>query len=598
MNNKIIIYQIFTRLFGNRNTTRKPWGTLKENGSGKFKDFDQKTLKHFKDMGISHVWYTGVIRHASHTDYSANGISTQHPAVVKGKAGSPYAICDYYDVDPDLAVKVDDRMKEFEALIARTHKAGLKVITDFVPNHVARQYLSIAKPEGTIDLGADDNKENGFDPQNNFYYCPGCNLEANFDMQKGVVAENANINIPEEAYQEFPAKATGNDHFDNHPGQNDWYETVKLNYGIDYWTGFGHFDPVPKTWQRMLDILLYWAAKGIDGFRCDMAEMVPAAFWAWATEKVKKAYPEIIFIGEVYDPNQYRNYINSGFDYLYDKVGMYDTMRNAICGYGSAAAITGAWQSVDDIKSHMLYFLENHDEQRVASEFFAGNAEKGIPGLVASVLMQANPFMLYAAEEYGEKGMDEEGFSGRDGRTTIFDYWSIDTLCRASEEKLTDEEKYIYNVHEKVLNIARNEKAVDGEFYDLMYVNNTARFNINDQYAFLRKNADDMLLVVCNFSGNAADVDVVVPDHAFEYLSITEKVYNAVDLLSGDKAKLEVKKEQGINMTVPAYSARVWKFSSAKKATTATKASTAKKATTATKTSTAKKATAKKTTKK
>ncbi|MBP5257821.1 MAG: alpha amylase C-terminal domain-containing protein, partial [Prevotella sp.] len=349
--------------------------------------------------------------------------------------------------------------------------------------------------------------------------------------------------------------------FDPHPGVNDWYETVKLNYGIDYYTRQGHFNPIPDTWNKMTDILLFWASKGVDGFRCDMAEMVPAAFWEWATDKVKYKYPDIIFIGEVYNPAEYRNYIASGFDYLYDKVGMYDTMRNVICGHGSASFITGAWQSTDDISGHMLYFLENHDEQRVASDFFAGDARKGIPGLVASVLMQSNPFMLYAAEEYGERGMDKEGFSGCDGRTTIFDYWSIDTMCRAANDALTADEQYIYDIHEKVLQIARKEKAIDGQFYDLMYVNPwSARFDNNKQYAFLRKNDKNTLLVVCNFNGNAVDIDVKIPRHAVELLDIKEKKYTATDLLSGDKTTFCVKGDDSVSMIVPPYGAKVWKL--------------------------------------
>ncbi len=560
MNNKILIYQIFTRLFGNRNTTRKQWGTIAENGSGKFNDFDQKTLKHIKKMGFSHVWYTGVIRHATQTDYSQYGIPRQHPAVIKGRAGSPYAIADYYDVDPDLAENVDRRMKEFEALVARTHKAGMKVIIDFVPNHVARQYHSTEKPDNVSDLGADDISEHGFDPQNNFYYCPGCSFDPRFNLRTGAGKGDLGQDVPEEEYTEYPAKATGNDHFDNQPGQDDWYETVKLNYGVDYWTGIGHFEPIPDTWKKMTDILLFWAAKGVDGFRCDMAEMVPSAFWAWATEKVKYRYPEMIFIGEVYDPNQYRRYINAGFDYLYDKVGMYDTMRAAICGYGPARNITYAWQSTNDIKDNMLYFLENHDEQRLASDFLAGSARKGVPGLVASVLMQANPFMLYAGEEYGERGMDEEGFSGRDGRTTIFDYWSIDTLSRVSD--LTAEELYIYQLHKKVLGIARKEKAIDGDFYDLMYVNpSSPRFNEYGQFAFLRKNGGEILLIVCNFIGNAVDIDVKIPAHAVEFLGIPEKNYKAKDLLSDDIMDISIKGDSVVKMLVPANSARIWKFS-------------------------------------
>ena len=410
--NKTIIYQIFTRLYGNKNTTRKVGGTIDDNGCGKFNDFTPTVLKHIREMGVSHVWYTGVIRHATMTDYTAYGIPRQHPAVVKGRAGSPYAITDYYDVDPDLAVDVDKRMSEFDALIARTHKAGLKVIIDFVPNHVARQYQSICKPEGVHDLGQDDDPEQGFSPHNNFYYCPGQCFSPYLDLYHG----------EKNPYMEYPAKATGNDCFNNAPGMNDWYETVKLNYGLDYYAGrVGHFDPIPDTWNKMVDILLFWASKGVDGFRCDMAEMVPAAFWQWATDIVRLRNPNVIFIGEVYNPAEYRNYIHAGFDYLYDKVGMYDTLRAVMCGGQSTHAITSAWQQTDDIRQHMLYFLENHDEQRIASQQFAGDARKGVPALVVSALLQQNPLMIYFGQEYGERGMDAEGVSGQDGRSTMFD---------------------------------------------------------------------------------------------------------------------------------------------------------------------------------
>ena len=488
MNDKIIVYQIFTRLYGNRNTSRKENGSIEENGCGKLNDLTPTVLKKIRNMGVSHVWYTGVIRHATQTDYSDHGIPVNHPAVVKGKAGSPYAITDYYDIDPDLATDVDLRMLEFEQLVERTHQAGMKVIIDFVPNHVARQYHSICKPEGVRDLGEDDNPQHGFDPQNNFYYCPGQSFSPYFDLYHGA----------EQPYHEEPAKATGNDCFHHAPGVNDWYETVKLNYGVDYYAGrIGHFQPIPDTWDKMTDILLFWAGKGIDGFRCDMAEMVPTAFWHWAIDKVKYRYPEIIFVGEVYDPNQYRSYLGAGFDYLYDKVGMYDTLRGVMGGGLSTHAITSAWQQTDDIRDHMLFFLENHDEQRIASDFFVGDARKGVPALVVSALLQQNPLMVYAGQEYGERGMDQEGFSGRDGRTTIFDYWSIDTLVRAAQRKLTAEEKVLKAQYDKVLNIARSEKSiVEGASFDLMYVNG----QYQRQYAFLRKADSEVLLVVVNFT--------------------------------------------------------------------------------------------------
>ena len=544
---KVIIYQVFTRLYGNRNENRKENGTIEENGCGKMNDFSAKVLKDIAQMGITHVWYTGIIRHATQTDYSKYRIPRQHPAIVKGRAGSPYAITDYYDVDPDLAVDVKQRMKEFEQLVERTHQAGLKVIIDFVPNHVARQYRSICKPRKVVDLGESDDPQKGFDPQNNFYYCPGERFTPYFDLYAG----------EKEPYTEEPAKATGNDHFDNAPGKNDWYETVKLNYGVDYYAGRrGCFMPMPDTWHKMTEILLFWAKKGIDGFRCDMAEMVPAEFWAYATAEVKKKYKDIVFVGEVYNPHEYRHYLQSGFDWLYDKVGMYDTMRNVICHHQSSFDISRAWQQTDDIRDHMLYFLENHDEQRIASDFFATDGHKGVPGMIASVLMQQNPFMLYAGEEYGERGMDCEGFSGSDGRTTIFDYWSVDTLCRAANKQLTPEEQQLYDIHKKTMLIARKQKAVgEGVFFDLMYVNP----HLQRQYAFLRRCEKDLLLVVVNFDDVDVDIRVNIPAHAFDYLEMKEKKVVVTDLLTGEKDDMVLEKDSSVRMTIKARGGRVWK---------------------------------------
>ena len=546
--NKIVIYQIFTRLYGNRNTTRQEGGTIQENGCGKMNDFTPTTLKNIRDMGVSHIWYTGIIRHATQTDYTAYGIPKNHPAIVKGQAGSPYAITDYYDIDPDLATDVNHRMQEFEQLIERTHKAGMKVIIDFVPNHVARQYHSICKPEGVKDLGEEDNPQFGFDPQNNFYYCPGQRFTPYFDLYHG---EN-------EPYIEEPAKATGNDCFHNAPGSNDWYETVKLNYGLDYYAGrIGYFNPIPNTWSKMTDILLFWARKGVDGFRCDMAEMVPAAFWQWATDKVKFAYPQILFIGEVYNPAEYRNYLAAGFDYLYDKVGMYDTLREVMRGNLSTSAITGAWQATDDIRSHMLYFLENHDEQRIASTFFAGDAQKGVPALVVSALLQQNPLMIYFGQEYGERGMDKEGFSGNDGRTTIFDYWSVDTIVRAAQRKLTAQEKQLKALYDKIINIATTEKAaINGASFDLMYVNG----RYNHEYAFIRKAGAEVLLVVANFADAAQALGITIPGHAFAFLNMKEKNAQATDLITGEKQKLSLKRDEAVVVNVQANSAVVLKF--------------------------------------
>lgn len=549
---KIIIYQIFTRLFGNSVNACKKNGTITENGCGKMNFFSDGVLRQIKKKGITHVWYTGVIRHASMTDYTQYGIPRQHPAVVKGRAGSPYAITDYYDIDPDLAENVDNRLHEFDALVRRTHKVGMKVVIDFVPNHVARQYHSVTKPSGVRDLGEDDNTSVGFSPNNNFYYNVNEPFSPHIDLYAG----------EKEAYNEFPAKATGNDHFDAHPGQNDWYETVKLNYGIDYCNPNGrteHFSPVPSTWDKMLDILMYWASKDIDGFRCDMAEMVPTAFWTWAISKVKEAYPSILFIAEVYNPMDYRHFVDAGFDYLYDKVGMYDTMRSIVCGNCPTSKLTTAWQWVDDIHDHMLYFLENHDEQRIASDFFAGDGFRALPALAVNVLMRSNPFMVYAGQEYGERGMDEEGFSGRDGRTTIFDYWTIPTLHRAFVTgESTPDEQQLSKAYSKILNIANKEKAIgEGDFFDLMYVNEQIA---EKQYAFIRKAGNEMLLVVANFDSRDVAVTINIPEHAFNFLNIPHKDVKGKDLLSRASIDLRFETENFVKVEVGAFKCRIYKI--------------------------------------
>ena len=554
---KPIIYQVFTRLFGNQNATRKYDGTLEENGCGKMNDFDTRVLRRIKSLGVTHVWYTGIVRHASTTDYSKYGIPCQNAQVVKGKAGSPYAITDYYDVDPDLAVDVDNRMAEFEALIERTHKVGLKVIMDFVPNHVARQYHSVCKPKGVKDLGECDDTTKHFSTQNNFYYLWGQSLDTRN------IPLTPHLSPLTSDYTEAPAKATGNDQFSNCPGRNDWYETVKLNYGIDYCDAGGrseHFSPIPDTWHKMTDILLFWAHKGVDAFRCDMAEMVPAAFWYWATDKVKFAYPDVKFIGEVYNPAEYRNYINAGFDWLYDKVGMYDCIRDIICGNRRAGDISYKWQETDDIRDHMLYFLENHDEQRVASDFFAGNPMKAVPGLIASLLLQSNPFMLYAGQEYGEQGMDIEGFSGKDGRTTIFDYWCVESIRRGFFDRtaLTKEQRHLESTYKYMLNLVNEEKALsDGDFFDLMYVN---QHIADKQYAFMRQADNENMLVVINFSGETAHCDIVIPDHAIDYFGIERREYVVEDVFTGNTIKTGVYGEHSVPMDVAPYAARIFKM--------------------------------------
>ena len=558
MTEKITIYQVLPRLYGNTTANNIPGGDIHENGCGKLGDFTPEVLKRIKDFGFTHIWYTGVLEHATQTDYTAYGIEKDHPAVVKGKAGSPYAIQDYYDICPDLASAPDKRMKEFEALVRRTHKAGLKMLIDFVPNHVARSYHSDAKPARVKDLGEGDDMAKGFSPQNNFYYLPGQMFSTeNFE-------EDRAANVP---YREYPAKVTGNNCFSPRPGRNDWYETVKLNYGVDFYAGgTANFDPVPDTWDKMTAILLFWAKKGVDGFRCDMAEMVPAEFWAYAIAKVKEKYPKLIFVAEVYNPAEYRRYLQSGFDYLYDKVGLYDTLRAVVRGEASASCITGQWQCVDDIRTHMLYFLENHDEQRIASDFFAGSGEKARPALAVSAFMGTNPLMIYAGQELGERGMDAEGFSGRDGRTTIFDYWHVDTLDRLCHGDLltcTPEQQALYAYYNNIVKLCNSEAALrEGTFYDLQYANYVADngYNADRQYAFLRAAGKEKMLIVANFADQDVHVGVRIPENAFAFMGLREGLCSAHDLLSGEMQTLELRKDGAAFVEIPANNAVVLKF--------------------------------------
>lgn len=558
MTEKITIYQVLPRLYGNTTANNIPGGDIHENGCGKLGDFTPEALKRIKDFGFTHIWYTGVLEHATQTDYTTYGIAKDHPAVVKGKAGSPYAIKDYYDICPDLASAPDKRMKEFEALVRRTHKAGLKMLIDFVPNHVARSYHSDAKPARVKDLGEGDDMAKGFSPQNNFYYLPGQMFSTeNFE-------EDRAANVP---YREYPAKVTGNNCFSPRPGRNDWYETVKLNYGVDFYAGgTAHFDPVPDTWDKMTAILLFWAKKGVDGFRCDMAEMVPAEFWAYAIAKVKEKYPKLIFVAEVYNPAEYRRYLQSGFDYLYDKVGLYDTLRAVVRGEASASCITGQWQCVDDIRTHMLYFLENHDEQRIASDFFAGSGEKARPALAVSAFMGTNPLMIYAGQELGERGMEAEGFSGRDGRTTIFDYWHVDTLDRLCHGDLltcTPEQQALYAYYNNIVKLCNSEAALrEGTFYDLQYANYVADngYNADRQYAFLRAAGKEKMLIVANFADQDVHVGVRIPENAFAFMGLREGLCSAHDLLSGEMQTLELRKDGAAFVEIPANNAVVLKF--------------------------------------
>lgn len=533
--NKPIIYQMLPRLWGNDKIRPKKNGKLADNGTGKLSDIDKDTLEYLKWLGCSHVWYTGIIRHS--TQESDEGCIPSHPQFVKGKAGSPYAICDYYDVNPYLADNPEDRMLEFEQLIKRTHEAGLKVIIDFVPNHVARDYGKTRSSDGHPMLGENDDKDIHWKEDNDFFYYPGEALRLPTPCPLGM-----------EPYMEMPAMATGNNCYSPEPGINDWYETVKINYGDNH----------TATWDRMLDILTFWAEKGVDGFRCDMVELIPQSFMGWAISQIKSRFPDVIFIAEVYKKELYRDYVHKvGFDYLYDKSGLYDTLRSIVDKnvndngmpvdlWQSTTGITRNWQFLGDLQPYMLNFLENHDEQRFASEFFGRDGHNTYAPLYASLFLNTAPFMIYFGEEVGEAGMDEEGFSGRDGRTTIFDWWSVGSVRRLRKaiaskayedlnvSKLTaagmkKAEAEIFCRFAQAVRLAAADTAISmGTTYDLCYCNMSSDgFDKNRHFAFLRDYEEHTILIAINFSDKAAEMKLVIPEHAFEWMGIpiTEKMY-------------------------------------------------------------------------
>lgn len=553
---KLIIYQTFPRILTNTNAACVPNGTIEENGSGKLNNINARVLKSLKDLGINCIWLTGVIENATKTAYPDANIPADNANVVKGEAGSPYAIKDYYDIAPCLAVNVNKRMNEFELLVKRVHGQGLKLIIDFVPNHTARVYHSDVAPTGIEDFGKSDDINMFFTPKNNYYYIVNQQFYPEFNISEPTP-------VP---YVEFPAKATGNDCYNAFCNKNDWYETVKLNYGLDPWNGKGNYDPIPDTWLKMLHILRFWAAKGIDGFRCDMVFMVPQEFWHWAIPQVKKDYPEIIFIGEIYDVNLYRPFLEyCYFDYLYDKVNLYDTLVGIERRCHSAAQLTRCWQTVEGLGERMLNFLENHDEVRFASREFANDPTKVTPYLVVSSMLSTGPFMIYYGQELGEMAHDNEGFAGDNNRSTIFDYWSYDSIRRWYNDgkctltNLSSHEKWLRKLYKTVLNLCNSRKEIyEGKFFDLMYMNlRNPNFNPHKQFAFIRYTEESALLIIVNFSHLPEDIILNIPELAIDMINLEEGEQSVKDLLWGKRYKFNISSKRGAMLNIGGYDALI-----------------------------------------
>jgi len=570
---KPVIYQVFTRLFGNKNTTNKQWGTIEENGVGKFNDFTDEALLGIKEFGTTHVWYTGVPHHDVITDYTEYGISNDDPDIVKGRAGSPYAIKDYYNVNPDLAVDPANRLQEFKELIKRTHKHGMKVIIDIVPNHIARNYKSNTNPEGVRDFGADDDTSVEYKRDNNFYYVVGENFKVPESKDGYKPLGGDSHPLSDGYFREEPAKWTGNGSRRAQPDGNDWYETVKVNYGVkpdgsydfdrlpdDYKNKSyqQHFEfwqdkDVPDSWVKFRDIVLYWLDFGVDGFRYDMAEMVPVEFWSYLNSAIKMKKPQASTIAEIYNPTIYREYIYLGkMDYLYDKVDVYDNLKRIMQGKQPAFSLEESLAKSSDIDQYMVYFLENHDEQRIASEGFAGSAEKGKPGMVVTSLVSQSATMLYFGQELGEAGDGDAGF-GDPTRTTIFDYWGVPSIQRWMNggkfdgAKLTEQEKSLRDYYVKLLSFSSKSSALKGDYYNLGQGKN------HDESLFLFSRWDDKekLIVVSNFSdSNSSALQLEIPAKLITKWGLKNENYALKEQLNADKQLYQLVVDNGIG-TIP-----------------------------------------------
>ncbi len=576
---KIVIYQVFTRLFGNKDTTWKAWGTIEENGVGKFDDFTDTALSAIRKLGITHIWYTGVPHHAVIRDYSQIGISADDPDVVKGRAGSPYAVKDYYNVNPDMATDPSKRLEEFKSLIDRTHKNGMKVIIDIVPNHVARHYVSLQKPDSVEDFGSRDDRNVEYHRDNSFYYIQGeaFKVPAGKDGYKPLGGSAHPLS--DGKFEEMPAKWTGNGSRLSQPNVDDWYETVKVNYGIrpdgkkDFDTlpfsyaslpvedhhAFWANKKVPETWKKFRDIALFWLDFGVDGFRYDMAEMVPVEFWSYMNAAIKMRNKDATLIAEIYNPAEYRNYIKLGkMDYLYDKVEMYDTLRKIIQGNGSTDNLVALQKGMADIEHHMLHFLENHDEQRIASSGFAGDPDKAKPAMVVSALISSSPTLLYFGQELGEAGNENAGF-GKPTRTSIFDYIGVPTHQRWMNGGnfdgglLTREEKELQKFYSTLLNFTRSNNVLMGDYEEIHQFNRQQNKTYSDkQFSFVRWSAEKQLIVLANFSNkNGFTGDLLLPDTLIKKWKLAKTSYTLKDELTGRNTTLQIKNGIGsINIDI------------------------------------------------
>lgn len=528
---KVVIYQLVVRYFGNQNSTNRFAGTLEENGSGKFADINEEAIRSLKELGVTHVWLTGCLRQATLTDYSPLGLQADDPDTVKGRAGSFYAVRDYFDVCPDYAIEPAKRLVEFEALVARLHAAQLKVLLDFIPNHVARCYHSVIRPD--LNFGDGDDTTRFFARDNSFFYLvdppgrPTVITRPSSWNPPGVVFDG--LVATEDGAPGRPPKATGDNCTSPEVGAHRWYETVKLNYGFNFTTGEAEYEPRPRTWSIMNEVIAYWQAKGVDGFRCDFAHYVPPEFWRYLISAARARDAGAYFVAEAYpwegsgDPiTHMRQLIDAGFDSVYDDAAYNMLKRIYVC----AALQVDYEQTIlcSPVERYrLLQYLENHDERRIASPLVHGHdahhsgfgsAEAGYQLAPLQYLQSRGPVILYNGQEVGETGGGLKGYNQDDGRTTLFDYWCMPELSRwvnghrYDGGRLTDEERALRSYYRDLLSLCQDESAVAEGHWALKYYNRPERFADcpSDLFSFARfaPASGRMMVVAANFRGGSS----------------------------------------------------------------------------------------------
>ena len=562
---RVRIYQLLPRLFGNINETRKPNGTIQENGVGKFADLNEKALRALRGMGFTHLWLTGILAQASASDYRACGLPADDPDLLKGLAGSPYAIKDLFDLCPDYALDPANRRAEFVALLERIHAHGLRALIDFAPNHVARSHRSTIRPD--LEFGARDDRGQFFAPQNNFFWLqrdspgggPPLRLPTVSDSGEWLSSTCLALAAGDGLFADELAagRVAGNNAASWRPSMNDWYETAKLNYGFDFTTGTRAYPnedqpdaPIPDTWQKMDAVLAHWQGLGVDGFRCDMAHMVPPEFWAWAVHRARQRHPATFFVGEAYDNDPMKvgadsvmvDLLSAGFDAVYDDPA-YKTLKGIYegdCWANDLDAVLGAADR-EYVFQNALRYAENHDEVRLAGRNQWGRLGPQVGRPVSAILfgLSRGPLLLYSGQEVGEPADGAEGFGSDDARTTIFDYWSMPELVkwvnghRYDGGRLSVEQQRLREFYARLVQLVAEPAFGDGDFFGLNGANrdNPHFGRLPGEttsghwlYAFLRSDParDQRFLVVVNLHPSAIfeSVRIAVPPEAIRFIRV------------------------------------------------------------------------------